>query len=196
MATHKYKFFGPKDSAIGGTIGTTVTSTFAAPLVVRTSSIGNDALYLVDLDAELATAGWIRDDNLPDPPVTVTVLQEVESKLDADASAISTTSWTDVRSCVVTTDGDSRLKIVASCQAGVALGGGMRVLINGGSFSNQVLASSDYPVLSGNAPGHVTTYVDLPSGSQTYTVRMQASAVTLGSVTPRAGSALIVTERA
>ena len=69
----------------------------------------------------------------------------------------------------------------------------MRIQINGGSFSNVVLATSDYPVV-GNGPGNISTYVVLPTGTQTYAVKIQASASVLGSVTPRAGSALFLTE--
>ncbi len=130
--------------------------------------------------------------NPPSPP---SVVKEKRVKLDTDASTIDTTSWTDVLSEQLATEGDSFVEIEASVQAGITLGGSMRLLIDGGSFSNVVLATSSFPALGGNAPGPIKTYADLPASAQIYTLKVQASAVALGSVTPRAGSALLLTEK-
>lgn len=152
-------------------------------------------LAFVDVPASLretqADNSWFWKDAVPPP----TLVREFHDDLDADASAINTTTWTTVLSRQVATDGDTFLEIEADMQAGVTLGGNMRLLINGGSFSNEELATASFPALGGNSPGSLEAYVELSASAQIYTVALQAQAITLGSVTPRAGSAMDIAEK-
>lgn len=174
-------------------IGTTVASN-TTPAQYLIIPLTNDAL-LADLHIAMRTRGflYIGAGNLA--PAAVGILQIARAKLAADASVITPSAWTDVLTVSLTTLAGALLKIDGSCNAGVLIGGAMRLLINGGAYSNVVLATSTYPLLAGNAPGQAMTYIDaLPAG--TYTIKIQVSAAILGSVTPRAGASLIVTEHA
>lgn len=193
MTAHTFRFNGPTEYMLEQPLGPTIAEAGpATPVMYSVVDLGDGSL-LTDLIAEMAKAGWtyVGQESRSVP----SLLQAHRSKLTADASAINAAAgWADVLSVEVDSGGSSALEILGSLQAGVTLGGQLRVVIDGGSFSDAIIAMQDLQALAGNAPGHLSTYVDLPSGDETYAVKLQASAAALGSVTPRAGSSLIVKE--
>lgn len=123
-------------------------------------------------------------------------------KLSADAAAITyVAQWVAVVSRQLSSRGATTLEVKGMLIGAVsALGGAaMRVLITGGSFTNEELFDPiAMPVLSGNESVQCTTFVDLPETETmtTYTITMQAQATVIaGSVTPKKGTTLIVEER-
>lgn len=193
MATHRYRFHGPTDDTLAQSLGEgEVVGNPVEPAQYVLRDLGTESL-LTDLDTEMKRGGFVRsDDSLDVPP---SLLQIQRSMLSADASAINNAAgWVDVRSFSISSEGSTVLELDAPCQFGVLIGGQVRLIINGGSMSNVVLRARDLAALAGNTDGDIRTYVELPSGSQLYTVSLQASASALGSVTPRAGCSLTAKE--
>lgn len=199
MPTYTYKSIGVNaDTIIEVHADATVDAHRSDEYVVTTIP---DDYYRTDLDAYMMADRFERigaGNLIPDEIVPV-VRQTQAAKLSADASAVNggaltPSAWTDVLSQSITTTASARLKIEASCNAGVSLGGSARVVITGGAYSDVVLGACTYPILTGNAPGQVMTYEDPAAG--TYTVKVQIQAVAVGSVTARAGSTLMLTEYA
>lgn len=195
MGVHTYIDYGISQYDLDGEMGagttTAVTTTPAQYLVVP---LTNDAL-LADLHISMRSRGFVYVGAGNLVPSMVGIRQIGRAQLSVDASTISSTAWTDVLTVSLSTSVGSLLKIEGSCGAGVLIGGAMRLLIDGGAYANMVLATNTYPLLSGNAPGQASTYIEGLS-ADTYTIKIQVSASALGAVTPRAGSSLIVTEHA
>jgi hypothetical protein len=127
--------------------------------------------------------------------MSLSVEQFQHSALTEDASAISPTAWTDVLVVEVDSFGDTRLDIVGTPILGCTIGGGYRLLIDGGGFSSEILVDEISLELLSRKAYRTQAVVVLPGGDEvTYTVKLQARATILGSVTPRAGSVLRVLE--
>lgn len=194
---HRYLFQGPTDFVLSQTLGVSWgTGNPVAPPSCKLVDLDNEA-FLTDLDGEMSVRGFVRDDgSMAVPP---SLIGMAYARLGADAAAVTggavtPSAWTTRLSEGIDAVGGSLLRIDASCQAGVLVGGSMRVIIDGGEFDDEVLAEQQYPVLASASPGSFTACVALPAGAGTYTVSLQVQANALGTITARAGSALILQE--
>lgn len=206
MPKYVYRRQGAQASQLTGFLlpGTTVSSVGPdAPPTYTTVDI-SDAASKSLLDNRMQTLGYFYQEQ--DPPVTQIVPQLVtvaSAKLTANGSAITSSSFTKFSdgtnslSLTVSSFGGSRLFVNPSMRAAILVGGSIRTVINGGSFSNTIVIEDfTLPVLADwrLAWGG---YVDLPvtSSRTNYTVTVQARALgVLSSVTPSAGSNLVLME--
>lgn len=193
MSSHRYRLNGPTDSyleqflGVGAVIGGPV-----APSAYALRELDSESL-LTDLDFEMARAGFVRDDSSLELPIST--LQVKRAKLSSDAAGIAGASYATVLSVSLTTRGGTVLELRGSVVASVVLGGNTRIVIDGGAFSDQVVLSCSHPILS-NAFGGGDTYISIPAteNATSYDIRVECASVALGTLTPRAGSALIATE--
>jgi len=133
--------------------------------------------------------------------MTTTTWQRQATTLTEDGSTISSgTAWTDVIAVPFTSTlyTSAQLKIEASlvCNRGlVAAGGQMRVVIDGGSYSDHELVG---PIaLPGVTVGCKQDWEGtfMPDAETSYAVKLQArTTLALDSITPQIGTSLIVDE--
>lgn len=122
--------------------------------------------------------------------------QKPRADLAGDTSAIQPLAgWADVpgMSLSLTSSGGT-IHLHLTAVLGVAIGGQMRVLIDGTPYSDvAIIGPLDLPVLGGSGAISPSLWKDIPAGI--YTIRLQVKAVgILSSVTPRAGTNMFIVE--
>lgn len=108
-------------------------------------------------------------------PQAVSVYRTDSAHGVADITA-SAGVWTTLVTLSLTTEGGTRLGVVADVAADVAIGGAIRVLIDGGTFTDTLLPKGEATMLVGDdSPIHRTMGVAIPSGAAaTHTLKLQA----------------------
>lgn len=145
-------------------------------------------------------SGWLLVETDPPDPTARTVENIETVALAANSASFPVASgWTDVAgfSTTVSTRGGSKLVIeLLAATAAILVGGSVRVLINGGSFSSVIVGAVNFPVIVGGSTGFRVS-VNIPAGARaSHTVRVQAQGVgVLASVSLAAvASCMTVTE--
>lgn len=196
----RYVAAGPSEAALASQvpIGTSIVVATVVPRAEVDVTIDPDT-SATDLDFAMDALGWSFSESAPPAPTALAIRQSQASKLTTTGSSIGVAlGWTDVLSVTISSKGASRLVVVSSLIATVSIGGEVRTLINGGSFSNEELYEPiSLPLLSSGTVAPCTTYVDLPStvNRTSYDIKLQARGVgILAAVTPRKGAALLAIE--
>lgn len=133
------------------------------------------------------------------PSSGFSIRQRVPVSLSSAGTAIPNASGyqTVISANITTTGGKLRIDstFIGNMPA-LNLGGDCRTVINGGVYSNQALHTAiGLPTLAGGATASWSGVIDPAPAAGSYTVRIEArSLVALGSVTPQAGTGLIVEE--
>lgn len=199
QTVYRYKRRGVTADQFDNVVGTTPTAVgLLSPSAFQ--DLTYDADFHTGAVAEMAAMGWEFVVEAPPAGTPLMVAQTSLATLASNSSSIPVASgWTDVSglSVSLTTIGGTKMRVrVEAAPASIAIGGAFRALINGGSFSNQVVQTLDFKLSLGQ-PRMFNAEVTIPSTSgTTYTVRVQAQGVgVLSSVSLEAiVSSLAVTE--
>jgi hypothetical protein len=176
------------------------TGTVSPAVPARLQTITWDETYKDDLDYAMASAGWVFAYEGVSPPA-LTIAQIQPTFLAADASLILVASgWVDVLTKTITTIGGTSIGSQITALGAPAIGVGQaRLVVDGGSYSNQVMgaAAYDIPLTSqGGVAFHIPTPIpDTSPNLTTYTFKLQMQATgILGTLTPRKGTGLTLLE--
>lgn len=205
MVKYAYRKIGAQASQLTGFLPSGVTVSSCGPdnpplysVVEISSSTGKSAL-----DSRMNTLGYAFFEDNPPTTLAPQIVLQSATKLTSNGSAITSSSFqtfsdgTNSLSLTIESYGGTRLFVNPSMRAAILVGGSIRTIINGGSFSNSVVIEDfTLPILADwrLAWGG---YVDLPvtSSRTSYTITVQARALgLLSSVTPQAGSNLTLME--
>lgn len=200
MATKTYRFVheGLTASEMTELTGASVTVEMAHPPTYQDVTVEESAFE--DLVLAAASKGFTYLETDPPDPAAKTILRSNADQLAADASAVPVASgWIDVVSTTIATKGASSLAIQGTAIGNITLGAAQaRVIIDGGSFSAQVLGADSYDLAGiSQANTGFNTPCPIPSTGNytTYTIKMQFRAVgVLASVTPRKGTIIAAFE--
>jgi len=179
-------FDGQLPPGSSASVGLARPQTYVDVTIDQGSSGVSLAQIAADADVAAVAAGYEFTEASP-PTDGATMIAQIQSaKLSGSPSTISVLTFTDVLTVTLSTKGGSKIAMVASACADVSLGASVRLLLNGGSFTNKVFGPAAFPILTGGTASF-TTFEDIPvtGGYTTYTIKMQMAAVTLGNVTPR-----------
>lgn len=202
MGQHTYRQQGVTDDYLSTMLvpGNTGTVSDVVPIVFQTIDLEPDDSDLDDLTAAMEAKGWVYFAAGP-APAAKTIAQIVPQMLSSDAASIPVASgWVDVLSGNVTTLGNSTVGVQATAIGTVGVGAAqVRLRVNGGAFSNQVIGASHYdmPILSAstiafNIPRPIADTSPTQT-TYTFTLQMQATGI-LGTVVPKAGTAMTLVE--
>jgi hypothetical protein len=170
---------------------------FAVPITYDTD-------YYADSDitnAYTAIYGMLPCDPIDSAPVRPLILRQapLHSQLTSAGSAIPNASgWQDVVSQAMTVSAGATIEIdwwFFGNMPALLLGGQVRAVVNGGTYTNHVVqASLDLPLLA-TASHLAGPALFTPNAAGTYTLSLQGQAtVALGSLTPQPGCALRLRE--
>jgi hypothetical protein len=196
MALHVYRFqlLGIVAAQIIAMVGPPDAVGAICPAAFQDITI--DDSRLPDLLAFMAEAGYSLVATDPTAAATKTILRSAANVLPGDGAAILTAAnWQDIGvSISLTTEGGTSLGLqVTGIANSSANEGQMRVVANGGVYSNTVVGPTAFSFAAlqfAAASGHVP--LALPSGpTTTYSFKLQMQATALiSSITPRKGCAL------
>lgn len=195
---YTYKESGVPGSYISQQVPGTGSVLEAVP--IRLQTIVWDETYKADLDAAMSSAGWSYLYE-GDAPGAKTIAQSVTGYLAADAASIATADgWVNVKSVSLTSQGGSVAASFVVAIGNTGSGQGQaRVLVNGGSYSNQVVGAAQYDIHNSNygATGFniPVPLADTSPTDTTYTFTLQFSVTGVGAtIIPRAGSGISLAE--
>ncbi len=201
MGTHTYRQIGVSADYLATQISSAYTATpqQAVPITYQSIDLSDD-VALDDLTAAMNYVGW-EYDHAGVAVVAKTIAQIIPSALVSDASSIPVASgWVDVLTGSISTPGGSSVGVQVTAVANPSVGvAQVRVIVNGGSFSNTVIGATAYDIpissqatIGFNAP---TSIPDTSPTNTTYTFKLQMQATgVLGSVVPRAGTVMSLIE--
>jgi len=182
MPTYRYKTIGVTQSQIQNilSVGTTVSVSSTMPESFQDVTI-NDSNELSNLTDYMSSVGYSFSESSPEVSAAKSILQIQSNRLTSNLATINVgAGFVDVLSLDIKSKGNSAFGIVASLSATVLVGGSIRITINGGTFSNQVLMGQALPVLGGGGASFTVPLI-IPSSTSytTYTVKLQAQAIGL-----------------
>lgn len=201
----RYKQAGPSAAAINAALpeGVTVSDIVVYAPAIMDATLSDDTAA-GDLDDVLAAdEGWEFLDADPVAGAARTIAQIVPAALGADASAIATADgWTDVLTASITTKGGTSIgtQVTAVGSAGTTGEGQVRLVINGGSFSNVVLGPTYVSLATTTTLSRAVVAFHAPvaisaGAAETYDFKLQMQATgLLNTLTPRKGCALTCIE--
>lgn len=197
LKTYRYKQRGLTSDFIADQCGGTPPNAVGLLIPTSTQDVEYEESYHVDVLSAAQQAGYELVEESPPGNTAVYLAQVKNATLAADSSSIPVASgWTDVSGLSVnlSTFGGTIFGVTLSAvNAAIAVGAQVRVLINGGAFSDLVLGTAAFPLLTSSFAGFtMATPVSVTGSRTTYTVRVQARGLgVLASVSLAAGASSI-----
>ncbi len=191
MPNTKYTYMsvGPNSTDIANQIdpSTTVVSTGPVWPPSYVDVVLSDNTQKAALDVFMSGRGYQYFETDGPAESSVSLISSSGQRLTTTGTTINSGNWTTITdgtntlSASVSSYGGSRLIIATSLRAGIVVGGRMRILVNGGAYTNyEAFESFDLPILADWRQSW-STFVLLPSNSSriTYTVTVQMQNVGL-----------------